>query len=110
MTPPFRSGWQMDYPLIDDFLTPLYATGGSSNDSKYSNPKFDALIKQANAEPDTTKATQLYQQAESLLMTDMPVIPLWYQNGGAAWSSRVSNVAENAFSYPVYTDITVSNS
>jgi len=47
MTNPFRSGWQMDYPLIDDFLTPLYATGGSSNDSHYSNPTFDALVKQA---------------------------------------------------------------
>jgi ABC-type oligopeptide transport system substrate-binding subunit len=110
MTNPFRSGWQMDYPLIDDFLTPLYATGGSSNDSHYSNPQFDALIKQANAEPDTAKATQLYQQAEKLLFKDMPVIPLWYQNGGAGWSSRVSNVTENAFSYPVYTDITVNNS
>ncbi|WP_329136035.1 ABC transporter substrate-binding protein [Streptomyces sp. NBC_01476] len=109
MTNPFRSGWQMDYPLIDDFLTPLYATDGSSNDSKYSNPKFDALIKQANAEPDTAKATALYQQAEKLLFNDMPVIPLWYQNGGAAWSSRVSNVTENAFSYPVFTDITVNN-
>jgi len=110
MTEPFRSGWQMDYPLIDDFLTPLYATGGSSNDSHYSNPRFDALIKQANAEPDTAKATALYQQAEKLLFTDMPVIPLWYQNGGAAWSSRVSDVTENAFSYPVFTDITVSGS
>jgi ABC-type oligopeptide transport system substrate-binding subunit len=110
MTNPFRSGWQMDYPLIDDFLTPLYATGGSSNDSKYSNPQFDALIKQANAEPDTAKATALYQQAEKLLFTDMPVIPLWYQNGEAGWSSRVSHVTENAFSYPVYTDITVNNS
>jgi oligopeptide transport system substrate-binding protein len=109
MTQPFRSGWQMDYPLIDDFLTPLYATGGSSNDSKYSNPQFDALIKQANAEPDTAKAITLYQQAEKILMKDMPVIPLWYQNGGAGWSSRVSNVTENAFSYPVFTDITVNN-
>lgn len=109
MKQPFRSGWQMDYPLIDDFLTPLYATSGSSNDSHYSNPKFDSLIKQANAEPDTAKATALYQDAEKLLMNDMPVIPLWYQNGGAGWSSRVSHVTENAFSYPVYTDITVSN-
>jgi ABC-type oligopeptide transport system substrate-binding subunit len=109
MKQPFRSGWQMDYPLIDDFLTPLYATGGSSNDSHYSNPKFDALIKQANAEPDTAKATALYQDAEKILMTDMPVIPLWYQNGEAGWSSRVSNVTENAFSYPVYTEITVNN-
>ena len=27
----FRTGWQMDYPSLENFLTPLYATGGSSN-------------------------------------------------------------------------------
>jgi len=103
----FRAGWQMDYPLIDDWLTPLYATGGSSNDSKYSNPKFDSLIKQANAEADTAKATKLYQDAEQLLVKDMPAIPLWYQNGNAGYSAKVSNVSLNAFSVPVFTNITV---
>ena len=24
-------GWQMDYPSIENFLAPLYATGASSN-------------------------------------------------------------------------------
>jgi len=108
MTQPFRSGWQMDYPLIDDFITPLYATGGSSNDSKYSNTTVDNLIKQANAEPDKAKSISLYQQAEKQVLTDMPVVPLWYQNGQAGWSSKVSNVKENAFSYPIFTDITVN--
>ncbi|MFG1809286.1 ABC transporter substrate-binding protein [Streptomyces sp. NPDC049040] len=108
MTQPFRSGWQMDYPLIDDFITPLYATGGSSNDSKYTNKTVDNLIKQANAEPDKAKSISLYQQAEKQVLTDMPVVPLWYQNGQAGWSSKVSNVKENAFSYPIFTDITVN--
>ncbi|CAG7603490.1 peptide ABC transporter substrate-binding protein [Actinacidiphila bryophytorum] len=108
MTQPFRSGWQMDYPLIDDFITPLYATGGSSNDSKYTNKTVDKLINQANAEPDTAKSIALYQQAEKQVLTDMPIVPLWYQNGQAGWSSKVSNVKENAFSYPIFTDITVN--
>ncbi|WP_327288939.1 peptide ABC transporter substrate-binding protein [Streptomyces sp. NBC_01198] len=108
MTQPFRSGWQMDYPLIDDFITPLYATGGSSNDSKYTNKDVDNLIKQANAEPDKAKSIALYQQAEKQVIKDMPVVPLWYQNGQAGWSSKVSNVKENAFSYPIFTDITVN--
>jgi oligopeptide transport system substrate-binding protein len=108
MKQPFRSGWQMDYPLIDDFLSPLYATGGSSNDSKYSNKTVDTLINQANAEPDTAKAITLYQQAEAQVFKDMPVVALWYQNGEAGWSSKVSNVTENAFSVPVFTDITVN--
>ena len=55
MTDPFRAGWQMDYPLIQNFLQPLYYTDASSNDSHYSNPKFDKLVNQANAETDTQR-------------------------------------------------------
>jgi oligopeptide transport system substrate-binding protein len=108
MTGPFRSGWQMDYPLIQDFLEPLYYTGASSNDSHWSNAKFDKLIDQANAETDRTKAVATFQQAEKILATDMPAIPLWYQNGSAGYSSKVSHVALNPFSVPVYNEIKVS--
>ena len=34
----FRTGWQMDYPSIENFLAPIYKTGASSNDGDYSNP------------------------------------------------------------------------
>ena len=107
MINPFRAGWQMDYPLIDDFLQPLWGTNASSNDSQYTNPDFDKLISQAEAEPDKAKSVALYQQAEKLLVNDMPSIPLWSQNGGVAWSDRVSDVTENPFSYPVFYNITV---
>jgi ABC-type transport system substrate-binding protein len=98
----------MDYPLIQDFLEPLYYTGASSNDSHWSNAKFDKLIDQANAETDRTKAVATFQQAEKILATDMPAIPLWYQNGSAGYSSKVSHVALNPFSVPVYNEIKVS--
>lgn len=104
----FRTGWQMDYPLIQDFLQPLYTTTGGSNDSKYSSPAFDALVNKANAEPDATTAVNDFRSAEQILVTDMPAIPLWYQNGTVGWSSKVANVALDPFSVPVYTDITVN--
>jgi ABC-type oligopeptide transport system substrate-binding subunit len=107
MTNPFRAGWQMDYPLIQDFLQPLYYTDGSSNDSHYSNPDFDNLVNQANAETDTGNAVSKYQDAEKLLITDMPAIPLWYQNGSAGYSTNLSNVFLNPFSVPVYNEIKV---
>jgi oligopeptide transport system substrate-binding protein len=107
LTSAFRTGWQMDYPLIQDFLQPVYVTGASSNDSHYSNPQFDGLVNRANAEADPTKAVQDFQSAEQLLVTDLPAIPLWYQNGNVGWSSKVSNVALDPFSVPVYTAITV---
>ncbi|TKA08950.1 peptide ABC transporter substrate-binding protein [Actinacidiphila oryziradicis] len=105
---PFRAGWQMDYPLIQDFLQPLYYTGASSNDSGYSSREFDRLVNEANARTNASDAVSTFQDAEKLLAKDMPAIPLWYQNGSAGYSSRLSNVSLNAFSVPVYYAIKVS--
>ena len=74
----FRSGWQMDYPSIENFLSPLYETGASSNDGDYSNPAFDKLLDEAAAQPDAGRRQAKYQEAEALLAADMPAIPLWY--------------------------------
>ncbi|MER5790980.1 ABC transporter substrate-binding protein [Streptomyces sp. NPDC001980] len=108
MTGPFRAGWQMDYPLIQNFLQPLYYTNASSNDGKWSNKDFDKLVDQANAQTDTAKAVSTFQQAEEVVRDNMAAIPLWYQNGSAGYSERLSNVTLNPFSVPVYNEIKVS--
>ncbi|GGL77675.1 peptide ABC transporter substrate-binding protein [Streptomyces fumigatiscleroticus] len=107
MSGPFRAGWQMDYPLIQNFLQPLYYTNASSNDGKWSSEEFDALVDRANGETDTATAVGLFQQAEAVVRDDMAAIPLWYQNGSAGYSDRLSNVRLNPFSVPVYDQITV---
>ncbi|GAA2243232.1 peptide ABC transporter substrate-binding protein [Streptomyces ruber] len=105
---PFRAGWQMDYPLIQNFLQPLYYTDASSNDGKWSNAEFDRFVDEANAETDTAAAIKKFQQAEGVVRDEMAAIPLWYQNGSAGYSERLSNVALNPFSVPVYDQIEVS--
>jgi ABC-type transport system substrate-binding protein len=54
---------------------PVLLNSGN-NDEQYCNKDYDALIDQAAAEPDATKQTALYNQAQELLMKDVPVIPL----------------------------------
>lgn len=107
MSGPFRAGWQMDYPLIQNFLQPLYYTNASSNDGKWSDKRFDDLVDRANAETDTGKAVDLFRQAEEVIRDEMAAIPLWYQNGSAGYSERLSGVKLNPFSVPVYDQITV---
>ncbi|WP_460069133.1 peptide ABC transporter substrate-binding protein [Streptomyces sp. YKOK-I1] len=104
---PFRAGWQMDYPLIQNFLQPLYYTNAPSNDGKWSNKEFDRLVDRANAETDPAKAVALFQQAEGVVRDDMAAIPLWYQNGTGGYGERLTDVRLNPFSVPVYTDIKV---
>ncbi|MET7319911.1 ABC transporter substrate-binding protein [Streptomyces sp. NPDC005549] len=107
MSGPFRAGWQMDYPLIQNFLQPLYYTNASSNDGKWSNKEFDGLVDKANGQTDTAEAVKTFQQAEGVVRDNMAAIPLWYQNGSAGYSDRLSDVALNPFSVPVYNEIKV---
>jgi ABC transporter, substrate-binding protein, family 5 len=93
----FRTGWQMDYPSIENFLTPMYATGASSNDNDYSNKAFDAKLADAAAATNTGEANKLYQEAEKMLVEDPPNIPLWTTSTPFAWSNKVANVKLTPF-------------
>jgi oligopeptide transport system substrate-binding protein len=94
----YRGGWQMDYPSIENFLTPIYATGASSNDGDYSNPKFDDLLKQAAAASSNDEANALYQQAEAILGQDMPSMPQWYQQSQFGYSTKIKSLKMTPFS------------
>jgi oligopeptide transport system substrate-binding protein len=86
-----------DYPSIENFLNPLYRTGGSSNDGGYSNPAVDAKLAQADAATSTEQADQLYQEAERMALQDMPAIPVYFQSVQAGWSERLRNVTVTQF-------------
>lgn len=93
----FRTGWQMDYPSIENFLVPLYKTGASSNDGGYSNPQFDTLMDEGAAAPGE-EGIKKFQDGEAILAQDMPVIPLWYGKVVAGYSENVKSVQFTPFS------------
>jgi oligopeptide transport system substrate-binding protein len=93
----FRAGWQMDYPSIEDFLTPLYATKASSNDNDYANASFDAKLKEAGAETSLDAANAAYQMAEQMLGNDMPSAPMWSSKLIGGFSNRVANAGLTVF-------------
>jgi oligopeptide transport system substrate-binding protein len=74
----FDIGWIMDYPDPEDIIDLLFYSSSRQNNTKYKNPQFDALVEQARTETDSTKRVQLYQQAEQILIQDMPWIPLYF--------------------------------
>ncbi|MDN6793191.1 MAG: ABC transporter substrate-binding protein, partial [Acidipropionibacterium jensenii] len=71
--------------------------GASSNDGDYSNKQFDAKLKAAAAATSDEEANKLYQEAEKVLATDMPVIPLWTSSTPFGWSDKVTNVKLTPF-------------
>jgi oligopeptide transport system substrate-binding protein len=110
-TGPFRLGWAMDYPSPQNYLEPLYSTEAlppnGSNTAFYSNPEFDALVQKGNSAEDNEKAIEFYQQAEDVLLQDMPVMPMFFGLVQGAHSERVDNVHIDAFTQVRLEDVEV---
>jgi len=88
----FRTGWQADYPALANFLIPLYQTGAGANDGQYSNADVDALFVKGNQAKSVDEGNKFYQQAQEILLQQLPAIPLWYGITDGGWSTKVSNV------------------
>jgi ABC-type transport system substrate-binding protein len=57
-----------------------YASFGSErrpNYSNYSNPDYDTAMQEAVRVPVLEDAVPLYQQAQTILQTDLPYAPVW---------------------------------
>jgi oligopeptide transport system substrate-binding protein len=99
VTAPFRLGWVMDYPSMQNYLENLNGTGAGSNYSTYSNPEFDDLIAQGKAATSLDEAVSFYQQADDILAQDLPIIPLWFGVTHQVISERVTNVNISKFTF-----------
>ncbi len=93
LTEIFRGGWIADYADPATFLD-LFRAGEELNTTFYANSRFDDLLDQA-ASRDGKQRFELLQQAETLLMRDMPVIPLYYYVSRHLVKTRVNGFHDN---------------
>jgi oligopeptide transport system substrate-binding protein len=91
MPGPFRNGWLGDYPTALNFLESQFATGATSNDTLYANPRFDALLRQAESAADQQTALVSIRQAQSILFEDLPVLPMFDYVAVAGYSTRLDS-------------------
>jgi ABC-type transport system substrate-binding protein len=99
VTGPFRLGWVMDYPSMQNYLENLHGTKAGSNYTTYSNPEFDDLIAQGKSASSLDEAVSFYQQADDLVAADVPIIPLWFGLTQSVTSERVTNVNIDKFTF-----------
>lgn len=77
----FRASWIADYPDAENYLTLFTRSNFSPNGPNYThfqNPTFDKLYDASLSEKDTQKREQIYRKMDSLIMTEAPVVPLFY--------------------------------
>jgi len=73
-----RAGWIGDYNDASNFLDLFRSDVGTMNPASWKNSDYDRLMKQAESELDTVKRADLMQQAETILLDEMPLIPIYY--------------------------------
>ena len=105
VTTAFRAAWQGDYPSMIEFLAPLFVTGAGSNDVGYSNREFDAALVAAEGAPNLQQADVLANDAQRILLHDLPVVPLWDNISVVGWSAAVSRVTVTWNGLPDYENI-----
>ncbi|WP_431680256.1 peptide ABC transporter substrate-binding protein [Kitasatospora sp. KL5] len=96
----FRMGWSMDYPSAENYLRPIFskvAIDQGSNYGGYVNDKFEALLSQADQAKTQEEGLKLYQQADDILVQDLPYIPVYTNMSSAAYTKSVKNVDTDAF-------------
>jgi ABC-type transport system substrate-binding protein len=74
----FSLGWIMDYPSEDNILNIHFDSESPNNNTGYNNAQVDQLLRQALTTVDQTQRNQLYQQAEQMILDDVPWFPLFF--------------------------------
>jgi ABC-type oligopeptide transport system substrate-binding subunit len=72
-----RRSWIGDYLDPNTFLA-MWITGDGNNRTGWSDPHYDALIRDAGNQADPKRRMAMLRDAEALLLADGPVIPIYH--------------------------------
>ena len=77
----FTKSWLGDYPDAENYLALFYSPNFSPagpDKTHYKSAEYDQLYQQAIREQDAVRRTALYQAMDRLVVRDVPVISLYY--------------------------------
>ncbi|GAB1488158.1 peptide ABC transporter substrate-binding protein [Opitutaceae bacterium] len=92
-----RAGWIGDYTDPSTFMD-MWVTGGGNNDTGWSNAEYDRLLAESFAAQNDTERMAIYQKMDTLLMEELPIIPIYFYTRPYALNPKVSwvvNVLDN---------------
>ena len=94
-----RSSWIGDYNDPNTFLD-MFMSNNGNNRTGWHNPRYDELVRDANAQVDREKRAHLLQQAEILLVREeAPIVPLYYYAGLEYYdTNRIKGIFPNVLS------------
>jgi len=93
-----RGSWIGDYMDPNTFLD-MWVTGSGTNMAGWSNKTYDALIAKAKVTTDPKARMATLHAAEKILMTNMPIAPIYYYTNPVLLSKHVKNFYQSALSF-----------
>jgi oligopeptide transport system substrate-binding protein len=103
----YRTVTRADYPSVAAFIG-RYAGASAANSGKYLNADFDALLLLGSKAANQSDARAAYSEAQSILLTDLPSLPLWNTTVQAGFGGGVEDVVLDWHGVPMYDAITRS--
>jgi oligopeptide transport system substrate-binding protein len=88
------TGNNADYMDPNTFLE-VFVTGGGQNNTGWSNKSYDALIAKAKVTVDPKARMVILHAAEKILMTDMPILPIYFYTNPVLLSKHIKNFYES---------------
>jgi oligopeptide transport system substrate-binding protein len=88
------TGNNADYMDPNTFLE-VFVTGGGQNNTGWSNKSYDALIAKAKVTVDPKARMVILHAAEKIIMTDMPILPIYFYTNPVLLSKHIKNFYES---------------
>lgn len=88
--------WYGDFNDPVTFLGLLKSDTGQQNYGDYKNPAYDALLAQADQEPDEGRRADILARAEQLMLDDEGMVPLYFVVNRNLVSPKVTGWVDNA--------------
>ena len=85
-----RAGWVGDYLDPSTFLQ-IWKTGDGNNETGWSNARYDQLYDASTKEADPKKRMEELGEAESILLDELPIIPIYWYTHDYLLSPEVKN-------------------
>ncbi|MFC5818287.1 ABC transporter substrate-binding protein [Nonomuraea sp. NPDC050478] len=104
----FRMGWAVDYPSAENYLSPIFSTGAiktGSNYAGYSSKEFDELVAKGDQAESPEEGLKFYQQADDVLIKDLPYVPVYFYRNNSGYSTQVKNVRINLLNQVEWADV-----
>lgn len=93
-----RASWVGDY--LDPFtFLEMFTTGNGNNKTGFTNKRYDELIRASALEEDPAKRMLHFQQADKILVDEVPILPLYTYHWNRLVSPSVKNWYDNSMDY-----------